>query len=167
MELTNFEKQFTRKHYCANGVWRHNGLKIYTHKKQFSTGGDGKTFYNSKATAAKQEKEANKQNRNSSIFSKCITHWIRRWFLVSIILRCHQKWTEAVVQRSSVKKVFLEILQNSQENTCARVSFLKKLQAAQFETSHEHHMSLLISCLIYWLLHCIGFCGIALEKLHQ
>ena len=29
----------------------------------------------------------------------------------------------------SVKKVFLEILQNSQENTCARVSFLIKLQA--------------------------------------
>ena len=26
----------------------------------------------------------------------------------------------------SVKKVFLEILQNSQENTCARVSFLIK-----------------------------------------
>ena len=27
------------------------------------------------------------------------------------------------------KKVFLEILQNSQENTCARVSFLIKLQS--------------------------------------
>ena len=31
---------------------------------------------------------------------------------------------EAVVQRCSVKKTFLEISQNSQENTCARVSFL-------------------------------------------
>ena len=30
----------------------------------------------------------------------------------------------------SVKKVFLEISQNSQEKTCARVSFLIKLQAA-------------------------------------
>ena len=29
----------------------------------------------------------------------------------------------------SVKKVFLEISQNSQENTCARVSFITKLQA--------------------------------------
>ena len=28
----------------------------------------------------------------------------------------------------SVKKLFLEILQNSQENICARVSFLIKLQ---------------------------------------
>ena len=36
---------------------------------------------------------------------------------------------EAGVQRYSVKKVFLEISQNSQENTCAKVSFLIKLQA--------------------------------------
>ena len=35
-------------------------------------------------------------------------------------------YTEAVVQTCSVKKVFLEISQNSQENTCARVSFLTK-----------------------------------------
>ena len=31
---------------------------------------------------------------------------------------------EAVAQRCSVKKVFLEISQTSQENTCVRVSFL-------------------------------------------
>ena len=37
--------------------------------------------------------------------------------------------TEAVVQCCSVKKVFFEISQNSQENTCATVSFLLKLQA--------------------------------------
>ena len=37
--------------------------------------------------------------------------------------------TEAVVHRCSVKKVFLEITQNLQENTCARVSSLIKLQA--------------------------------------
>ena len=36
---------------------------------------------------------------------------------------------KAVAQRSSVKKVFLEISQNSQEITCVRVSFLIKLQA--------------------------------------
>ena len=41
------------------------------------------------------------------------------------------KWSsEAVAQRCSVKKVLLEISQNSQENTCARVSFLIKLQAS-------------------------------------
>ena len=31
---------------------------------------------------------------------------------------------EAVVRRCSVEKVFLEILQSSQENTCARISFV-------------------------------------------
>ena len=36
--------------------------------------------------------------------------------------------TEAVVPRWSLEKLFLEISQNSQENTCARVSFLIKLQ---------------------------------------
>ena len=36
--------------------------------------------------------------------------------------------TETVGQRYSVKKMFLEISQNSQQNTCARVS-LSKLQA--------------------------------------
>ena len=37
--------------------------------------------------------------------------------------------TEAVAQRCSVKKVFSEILQNSQENNCARAPFLMKVQA--------------------------------------
>ena len=37
--------------------------------------------------------------------------------------------TEAGVQRYSVKKVFLKIAQNLQENACARVSVLIKLQA--------------------------------------
>ena len=39
---------------------------------------------------------------------------------------------EAIVQSCSVKKVFLEIAQNSKENTCTRVSFLIKLQASGF-----------------------------------
>ena len=34
--------------------------------------------------------------------------------------------TETISRMSSVKKAFLEIWQNSQENTCARVSFLIK-----------------------------------------
>ena len=36
---------------------------------------------------------------------------------------------QAVAQTCSVKKVFLEVLQNLQENICARVSILIKLQA--------------------------------------
>ena len=45
--------------------------------------------------------------------------WVRPWSLLS----------EAVVQMCSVKKVLLEISQNSQENTRGIVSFLLKLQA--------------------------------------
>ena len=41
-------------------------------------------------------------------------------------------FTEAVVQRCSVKKVFLEISQNSQDNICVVVSFLIKLQPRCF-----------------------------------
>ena len=51
-------------------------------------------------------------------------------FLFSTIFKAARK-TKAVAERCSVK-VFSEILQNSQENTCARVSFLKKLQACNF-----------------------------------
>ena len=40
--------------------------------------------------------------------------------------------TEAVAQRCSVKKMFLQILQNWQKNTCARVYFKKKAQAIVF-----------------------------------
>ena len=40
------------------------------------------------------------------------------------------EYKEAVIQRCSVEKIFLEISQNSQENTSARVSFLIKLQAS-------------------------------------
>ena len=47
----------------------------------------------------------------------------------SIENRVQSLYREAVAQRCSVKKVFLEISQNSQENNCARVSFLIKLQA--------------------------------------
>ena len=36
--------------------------------------------------------------------------------------------TEAATEGVLWKKMFLEILQNSQENTCARASFLIKLQ---------------------------------------
>ena len=57
--------------------------------------------------------------------------------------------TEAVVQRCSLKKVFLENSQNSKENTCARVSFLIKLQtwACKFvkkETLEQVTLALLL-----------------------
>ena len=53
-----------------------------------------------------------------------------RKFLFQIMFEKCNKLAEAVAQTCSIKKVFLEILQNSQENTGARVSFLIKLQAS-------------------------------------
>ena len=43
----------------------------------------------------------------------------------SLMLLHHSQYTEAVGRRCSVKKMFLKISQNSQENNCAKVSFLK------------------------------------------
>ena len=53
---------------------------------------------------------------------------------------------EAVVQKCSVKKVFLEIWQNSQENTCARVSFLIKLQAGACKFIKKETLAQVSSC---------------------
>ena len=41
---------------------------------------------------------------------------------------------EAVVQLCSVKKVFLKISQNSQKNTCVRVSFFNKVAGLRLAT---------------------------------
>ena len=43
---------------------------------------------------------------------------------------------ETVARRCSVKKIFLENSQNSQENTCARVSFFVKFLRIPFLTEH-------------------------------
>ena len=44
---------------------------------------------------------------------------------------------EAVIRRCSVKNMFLEISQNSHENTCARDSFLIKLQTSGLELFYK------------------------------
>ena len=49
-------------------------------------------------------------------------------FCSSFNLMLRIKKLEVVAQTFSLKNVFLEISQNSQENTCARVSILIKLQ---------------------------------------
>ena len=46
----------------------------------------------------------------------------------STVFECVETHTEAVAQKCSFKKVFLEIWQNTQDNICARVSFLMNLQ---------------------------------------
>ena len=51
-----------------------------------------------------------------------------------MILQTSKEVTEGVVRRCSVKKVFLEILQNSQGSTCARVFFYNKVAGFRPET---------------------------------
>ena len=50
-------------------------------------------------------------------------------------------FSEAATGGVLQKKVFLEISQNSQENTCARVSFLIKLQASVRNISKSKNVS--------------------------
>ena len=51
-------------------------------------------------------------------------------------------------KKCPIKKLFLEISQNSKENTCVRVSFLIKLQASGLRTPFltEHLQWLLLYC---------------------
>ena len=53
---------------------------------------------------------------------------------------------EAVVERCSVKKVFLEITENSQENACARFSFLIKLEASACKFIKKETLAYVSSC---------------------
>ena len=55
--------------------------------------------------------------------------------------------SEVVVQRGSVKEVFLEILQNSQENTCARFSFLITFQALNVHKAFRRRPGRLLNVL--------------------
>ena len=53
----------------------------------------------------------------------------------------YRLFTEAVVCRCSVKKVFLKMSQNSQENACARVSLLINLQMICIQPSRVQEIS--------------------------
>ena len=62
--------------------------------------------------------------------------WVKLYVVSVIGISCkikHTKWykmSEAPARGVLWKKVFLKLSKNSQENTCARVSFLIKLQAS-------------------------------------
>ena len=66
----------------------------------------------------------NNNNNNNNTIINVKSFWKHFLYFRGTIKRI----TEAVAQMFSVKKVFLEISQNSQENTCARISLLIKLQ---------------------------------------
>ena len=69
-------------------------------------------------------------------------------------------------QRCSLKKGFLEISQNLQENICARVSFLIKLEASGVKSEKE---TLAQSCRIFSPpgKTCIKTCYTSLERLRS
>ena len=52
---------------------------------------------------------------------------------------------EAVTRRCFVKEIFLIFLQNSQENTCARISFLKNLQPKVWNFSKKENLAQVFS----------------------
>ena len=62
-------------------------------------------------------------SRHFMKYSFRVISWNMKYFHFSI------QHSEAVVQMCYVKKVFVEISQNSLENNCTRASFLIKLQA--------------------------------------
>ena len=81
--------------------------------------------------------EGNGTNSTFSRFLVCksdrlvITHFFSQDLVptkISQHITFKSQDTEADTRCVLQKKVFLETLQNAQENTCVRVSFLKKLQ---------------------------------------
>ena len=54
--------------------------------------------------------------------------------------------SEVVVRKYSVKKLLLKISQNSQENTCVRVSFLIKFQASACNLIKKETLTQVFSC---------------------
>ena len=76
------------------------------------------------AIQSKYEKIQTKITRNTDTFQEVLAPE-----KTDILARnlCQKFNLEAVTQKCSVKKVFLKISQNSQENTCARVLFFNKV----------------------------------------
>ena len=72
----------------------------------------------------------------------------------------NQHNTEAVGQACSVKKLFLEISQNSPENACARVSFLiERLWKRRFPVNFEKFLRTpALTEHLRWLLLTIRYC---------
>ena len=77
----------------------------------------------------------NSSSNSSESAGFCKSLWISMHLLVHVAYFCGCRvLVEAVAQRCSVKNVFLEISHDSQENTCARVSFLIKLNTFSYRT---------------------------------
>ena len=80
----------------------------------------------------KINKNSHPQTKFTGSYKKEDCNWTEQVELNRIILPNVVIFIEAVTNTCSVKKMFLEISQNSQENTCDRVSCLIKLLASGF-----------------------------------
>ena len=87
-------------------------------------------------------------------------------WLIIIVNTSFYLTSEAVVPRCSVKKVFLELSQNSQENTRARFSLLVKLQASSLQLYFikKETLTQVISCEFYISKNTSGGCFCHLSK---
>ena len=70
----------------------------------------------------------------------------------SYICKNHLEAKHRISHTCSVKKVFLEIPQNSQESTCARASILIKLQAICSKLTNKDTRTMPLA--LFWCLYC-------------
>ena len=91
--------------------------------------------------------------RSKSIISFIMSNVVSYFHIWVLILLLNENGTKklvqypkSVVRRCTIKKVFLEISQNSQENTCARVCVLIKLQAWVCNLFKKETLALVFSC---------------------
>ena len=119
---------------------KHFFFSIMTVRATFHTGSDHQKFhllgYNLKNLLTKHFPKMKKQpfadvlrNRCSKFTSLKTCNFIKKETPIYVFL-CEYRSSRPKV---FLNKVFLEISQNSQENTCARVSFLIKLQALSLQ----------------------------------
>ena len=102
------------------------------------------------------------QTRNNPLFG----HFSRSDIVFRFYYHVRALVIEVVVRRCSVKNVFLEISKNSQENNCARVSFLISWLRTLFYIEHLWWLLLWLvgSCIFIYLFWTIR---IYLPKLHK
>ena len=98
-----------------------------------------------------------------------MSYWYQtkmKMWLIIIVNTSFYLTSEAVVPRCSVKKVFLELSQNSQENTRARFSLLVKLQASSLQLYFikKETLTQVISCEFYISKNTSGGCFCHLSK---
>ena len=96
---------------------------------------------------------------NMRLWHSCVTVNLAKFLRVSTMLHMVTPCRSSH-QRCSMKKVFLEISQNSQENTYARVPFLIKLQVGlelvflcefcEISKKHIFHRTPLGNCFFPW-----------------